>query len=453
MTTRSDRTNGHTNAHRLPLEGIRVAAVTVVWAGPHVTQVLAEWGAEVIRVEPMNRVQPYSRLSLQRQSPEVQKIQAANGVTFSLTPDLDPGPDPWNRGAAFNAHARNKKAMTADITSPEGRETFLKLVEVSDVVVENNVPITIEKAGITYEDLRERNPNIIMLRMPAFGLSGPYKNFRGFGTHVEGMIGHHLLRSYEDLSPEHTGDAFTADAIAGVLGAFAVTSALRYRDRTGKGQQIEMPLAEAFLPILGEWILDYTLNGRVAASQGNRHGSHSPHGAYPAAGDDQWIAIDVATDEEFTALTRVLEAPALTDDDRFSSSESRHEHRHELDAALGEYTKSWDKFELFHALQAARVIAGPVMSELDALASPQLEARQWFKELTQQGVGTHKHPGILFKMEDTPNELRTPPPLLGEHNEEVYLDLLGYSRAEYEALIAQGLVGTTYPPELLGAAP
>jgi crotonobetainyl-CoA:carnitine CoA-transferase CaiB-like acyl-CoA transferase len=439
--------------HRLPLEGIRIAAVTVVWAGPHVTQLLAEWGAEVIRVEPMNRVQPYSRLSLQRQSLEVQQIQAQAGVTYSLTPDLDPGPDPWNRGAAFNAHARNKKAITADITSPEGRETFLKLIEVSDVMIENNVPITIEKAGITYEEIRKRNPQIIMLRMPAFGLSGPYKNFRGFGTHVEGMIGHHLLRSYEDLSPEHTGDAFTADAIAGVLGAFAVTSALRYRDRTGKGQQIEMPLAEAFLPILGEWILDYTLNGRISASQGNRHRSRSPHGAYPCAGDDQWIAIDVGTNKEFTALTGLLEAAALASDDRFSSNESRHEHRHELDTALGEYTRSWDKFELFHALQAARVIAGPVMSELDALASPQLEAREWFNELTQQGVGTHKHPGILFKMDDTPNRLRTPPPLLGEHNEEIYLDLLGYTRETYEALIAKGLVGTTYPPEVLESAP
>jgi crotonobetainyl-CoA:carnitine CoA-transferase CaiB-like acyl-CoA transferase len=441
------------NPHRLPLEGVRVAAVTVVWAGPHVTQLLAEWGAEVIRVEPVNRIQPYSRLSLQRHLPEVQRIQAEAGVTLSLTPDLDPGPDPWNRGASFNSHARNKKAMTADITSPEGRETFLKLIEVCDVMVENNVPITIEKAGLTYEDLRQRNPNIIMLRMPAFGLSGPYKNFRGFGTHVEGMIGHHLLRSYEDLSPEHTGDAYTADAIAGVLGAFAVTSALRYRDRTGKGQQIEMPLAEAFLPILGEWILDYTLNGRVAAPQGNRHGSHSPHGAYPCAGDDQWIAIDVATDQEFTALAGVLEADALTSDGRFSSPERRHEHRHELDAVLGEYIRSWNKFELFHTLQTAAVIAGPLMSELDALASPQLEARQWFTELTQQDVGTHKHPGLLFKMDNTPNPLRTPPPRLGEHNEEIYLDLLGYSREQYEELIAKGLVGTTYPPELLADAP
>jgi crotonobetainyl-CoA:carnitine CoA-transferase CaiB-like acyl-CoA transferase len=436
-------------AHRLPLEGVRVAAVTVVWAGPHVTQLLAEWGAEVVRVEPMNRVQPYSRLSLQRLSPEVQRIQAENGVTFSLTPDLDPGPDPWNRGSSFNAHARNKKSMTCDITSPEGHATFLRLIEHCDVLVENNVPITIERAGITYEQLREVNPKLIMLRMPAFGLTGPYKNFRGFGTHVEGMIGHHLLRSYEDLGPEYTGDAFTADAIAGVLGAFAVTAALRHRHRTGQGQQIEMPLAEAFLPILGEWILDYTFNGRVAPPQGNRHRSHAPHGAYPAAGDDQWIAIDVATDAEFHALARVLEADALGSDYHFQTAASRLEHRHELDQALGDCTRSWDKFELFHALQAAGVVAGPVMSELDALASPQLEVREWFNELTQEGVGTHRHPGLLFKMEETPNRLRTPPPRLGEHNEEIYLDLLGYTAEEYQALIDQGLVGTTYPESLL----
>jgi crotonobetainyl-CoA:carnitine CoA-transferase CaiB-like acyl-CoA transferase len=439
---------GGDDQHALPLAGVRVAGVTVVWAGPHVTQLLAEWGAEVIRVEPMNRVQPYSRLSLQRQSAEVQRISAERGVTYSLTPDLDPGPDPWNRAGAFNAHARNKRSMTCDITSPEGHESFLRLIEQCDVLVENNVPETIERAQITYEELREVNPRLIMLRMPAFGLTGPYKNFRGFGTHVEGMIGHHLLRSYEDLGPEYTGDAFTADAIAGVMGAFAVTAALRHRERTGEGQLIEMPLAEAFLPILGEWILDYTYNGRVAPPQGNRHPTHAPHGIYPSSGDDNWIAIDVETEEEFLALNRVL-GSTLHEDERFASNASRMDHRRELDAALGELTASWDKFDLFHTLQQAGVIAGPVMDELDALASAQLEARGWFESVTQPGVGTHMHPGLLFKMDGTPNWIRRPPPALGEANEYVYLDLLGYSREEYEGLIAKGLVGTRYPDSLL----
>jgi len=437
---------------KLPLEGVRVAGVTVVWAGPHVTQLLAEWGADVIRVEPMNRIQPYSRLSLQPQSANVQQLMAQGGLTYALTPDLDPGPDPWNRSAAFNSHARNKRSMTCDITSPDGHAAFLKLIENVDVLVENNVPVTIEKAHITYEELRAVNPRLIMLRMPAFGLDGPYKNFRGFGTHVEGMIGHHHLRSYEDLGPEYTGDAYTADAIAGVMGAFAVTAALRHRERTGEGQLIEMPLAEAFLPVLGEWILEYTYNDRVAPSQGNSHPTHAPHGVYPTSGKRQFIAIDVPTDTEFQALNTVLNA-TLHEDDRFATNAARMEHRGALDQALSALTASHDKFELFHTLQAASVIAGPLMDELEALASPQLEARGWFEELTQSGVGTHQHPGILFKMANTPNHVRRAPPALGEDNEDIYLDLLGFSRDQYDALIEAGLVGTTYPDDLLRSAP
>lgn len=433
----------------LPLEGIRIAEVTVVWAGPHVTQLLGEWGADIIRVEPVNTIQPYSRGAERITSTEAARAAADLGITLAAYPDFDPGDDPWNRSPAFNSHARNKRSMTCDVMSPEGRETFLRLIEQVDVVVENNVPQTVERANLTYEVLREVNPQIIVLRMPAFGLDGPYKNYRGFGTHVEGMIGHHLLRSYPDGTPDEMGDAFTADAIAGVMGAFAVTSALRHRARTGQGQQIEMPLAEAFLPILGEWILDYTMNGRVAGPQGSRHRSHAPHGVYPVAGENRWIAIDVATDEEFEALCAVLDARELLHDPRFATTFTRHRHRDELDQALATLTAPWDREELFHRLQEAGVCAGPVHDELDCLASPHLAERGFFEELEMPGVGRHVYPGIMTRWQETPNQIRRPPPLLGEHNEEIYLDLLGYSREEYDALVARGFIGTTYPEELL----
>jgi crotonobetainyl-CoA:carnitine CoA-transferase CaiB-like acyl-CoA transferase len=210
-----------------------------------------------------------------------------------------------------------------------------------------------------------------------------------------------------------------------------------------------MPLSEGFLPVLGEWILDYTMNGRVAPPQGNSHPSHAPHDIFPCAGDDQWIAIDVATDEEFTALCDVLGAAELASDERLATQGSRWQHRDVLDASLAELTRPRDKTELFHALQSAGVIAGPLMTELDALASPQLEARDWFEEITREDLGTHRYPGLLFKMRNTPNHVRRPPPKLGEHNEEVYLDMLGYSREEYDALVAKGLVGTTYDPAVL----
>lgn len=438
-------------AHRLPLEGVRIADITVVWAGPHVTQLLGEWGADVIRVEPVTTIQPYSR-GAERISTEAQyRGLGATGVTMGIPPDFKPGEDPWNRSPSFNAHARNKRSMACDIRLPEGREAFLRLIEKCDVLIENNVPETIERANITYEVLREVNPNLIMLRMPAYGLNGPYKNYRGFGTHVEGMIGHHLIRTYDDGTPDEMGDAFTADAVAGVMGAWAVTAALRHRARTGQGQQIEMPLAESFLPVIGEYIMDYTMNRRPTGPQGNRHPSHAPHGIYPTAGEDQWIAIDVASDEEFGALCGVIGAHALARDERFRTGGDRIEHRSELDAALGEVTRGYNNEELFHALQDVHVAAGPVHDDLVALRSPQLEARGFFEEVTMEGVGTHRYPGIFTKWANTPNWIRTPPVKLGENNEEIYLDLLGYSRQEYDDLCARGLVGKTYTPEVLKA--
>ncbi|MFN8638108.1 MAG: CoA transferase [Dehalococcoidia bacterium] len=434
---------------RLPLEGVRIADVTVVWAGPHVTQLLGEWGAEIIRVEPMNRIQPYSRGADSQITKEQAEAMGKAGQPTGSYPDFDPGTDRWNRNAGFNAHARNKKSMACDFTTPEGREAFTRLLKVSDCFIENNVPVTIERAGFTWETAKEINPRLIVLRMPAFGLSGPYKNFRAFGTHVEGMIGHHLIRGYPEAGPDYTGEAFTADAMAGVLGALSIVMALRHRERTGRGQQIEMPLAESFLPVLGEFIMDYTMNGRVTEPQGNRHPSHAPHGVYPTAGDDQWIAIDVDSDAMFEALCRSLGNPALAEDERFRGQLERWKHRDALDREVGALTRPHTKDALFHQLQAAGVCAAPVNNEVEALADPQLNARDWFKSIDMPTVGTHRYPGYLFKMERTPDEVRLPPPRLGEHNEEIYLDLLGFSREEYQAMIDKGIVGTTYPPEVL----
>ena len=405
---------------RLPLEGVRVAAITVVWAGPYVTQVLGEWGADIVRVEPVNRIQPYSRGGEAVLTEAQGRAFAEQGMLRSAYPDFRPGEDPWNRSPGFNAHARNKRSMACDVMSPEGRAAFLRLIEHCDVFVENNVPETIERAGLTYEALQEVNPRLIVLRMPAYGLDGPYKNYRAFGTHVEGMIGHHLIRSYPDQTPDATGDAFTADAFASVMGAFAVTAALRHRERTGIGQQIEMPLAEAFLPALGEYILDYTMNGRVTGQLGNSHASHAPHGVYPTAGDDRWIAIDVASDEEFAALCDVLVAPELASDARFAEAPTRWANADDLDGAL---------------------------------ASEQLAARDWFEEIDYPGVGKHRYPGLLFRMQNTPNAVRTPPPKLGEHSREIYLDLLGYSEEEYADLEARGFVGEGYAPGVIPQRP
>ena len=437
----------------LPLEGVRVADVTVVWAGPYVTQLLAEWGAEVIRVEPRTRVQPMTRGADRIATRESVMAQAQAGITLGAFPDFEPGDDPWNRNASFNSHARNKLSANADFSTEEGRELFLRLIEHCDVMVENNVPETIEKANLTYDVLRERNPGLIMLRMPAFGLSGPYKNYRAFGTHIEGMIGHHYVRGYPNGGPEESGDVFTGDAVAGIQGALAVTMALRHRQKTGEGQMIELSQAENFLPMLGDFILDYTANGRVTPPQGNQHQSHAPHNAYPCRGEDRWIAIDCDSDDAWEAICEVLGAEDLLAEDRFATAPRRFTHRDALDAELAALTRDRDARALFWELQAAGVIAGVVQDEADLANCPQLADRGFFEELTREGLGTHRYPGLIFRMANTPNSLRRHPVRIGEDNEYVYREVMGFSEAEYQAALDSGQVGEDYAEGVLPPRP
>jgi crotonobetainyl-CoA:carnitine CoA-transferase CaiB-like acyl-CoA transferase len=430
---------------RLPLEGIRVVDVTVVWAGPHCTQLLAEWGAEVIRVEPLQHIQPSTRGGEVQITQEMVDNNASARIPLYSYPGRQVEPRPFNRSPAFNSHARNKKSMTVDVTTPEGLDVFHRLVAVSDVFVENNVPETIEKAQIRYEDLVDSNPRLIMLRMPAYGLNGPFKNYRSFGTHMEGMTGHHHLRSYPNQDPSMTGDAFTADAAGGVVGALAVMMALRHRRRTGKGQLIELAQAENFMGYLGEIVLDTSMNGRAWPSQGNQHPTHAPHNVYPCLGDDRWIAIDVGTDAEWTRLRATMGDPAWADDARFGDQLARWRHRDALDRHLAAWTAEQEPFELWRRLVDAGVTAGPVQNEADAFACPQLNDRGFFEELDHPEFGPYRYPGLTFRMSQTPNHLRRHPVLLGEDNDYVYREILGISDEEYAELDRLGHIGMDYP--------
>jgi crotonobetainyl-CoA:carnitine CoA-transferase CaiB-like acyl-CoA transferase len=432
----------------LPLAGLRIAEITVVWAGPHVTQLLAEWGAEVIRVEPANKPQPYTRGMENVPSRAQANALAARGVPTRLLAN-DPGSDPWNRNASFNSHARHKRSMTCDIMTPEGHEALLRLLAHCDVLVENNVPETMDKAHIRWEELHALNPRLIMLRMPAFALDGPYRNYRAFGLHVEALIGHTHLRGYPGESPELLSESLASDGLAGVQGAVAVLMALRHRERTGEGQLIEMPLTEGFLPSLGEFIMEYSMNGRDTPTQGNRHRWHAPHNVYPCCGADNWIAIDVGTEAEFAALCQALGAVHLLEDARFHSARARLEHVEALDHALAALTRGHDKEHLFHTLQAVGVCAAPVRNALEVLADPQLNARDFFVALpTADEQRLYRYPGLMFRMLRTPNTLHAGPVRLGEHNCEIYCDMLGYTPEQLATLEQKGLVGTTYPREI-----
>ncbi|MBI2857136.1 MAG: CoA transferase [Chloroflexi bacterium] len=418
--------------------------LTVVWAGPYATMQLADWGAEVIRIE-STRHFPATGTRGPVAHPSKAMVLASLGSGY---PDNEAGNRPWNRNAVFNAHARNKLSMTVDLTRPEGQEVLDKLVQISDGLIENNAPASMDGLGITWERLSKINPRLIMLRMPAFGLDGPYRDHRMWGNHVEALLGHFLLRAYpnEDLNRSPIG--IPSDPASGLGAAIGFLAALRYRRRTGAGTLVEVALAENFLNFLGDFLMDYNMNGRVAAQLGNDHPYFAPHNVYPCAGDDRWITIACRNDEEWRALRAVLGDPDKLSDPRFHDAVSRWHGRQTLDVLLAEETHTWDARQLMTRLQSVRVPAGVVLNEKDALEDPHLRARGFFERLTHPEAGTFDYVGPLFRMKETPNPLRRYAPRLGEDNEYVYKTLLGFSPEQYHHFEEIGHIGMDYDPSI-----
>ena len=429
---------------KLPLEGVRVLDMTVVWAGPYCTTLLADLGAEVIRVESIQIFGPPTRGSSARPS----KFAIENMPPFiGGMPDRDPMDRPWNRYPLFNAHARNKRSVTVDLLRPEGQEIFDKLVAVSDVLVENNPTETMTKLGISYERLKAINPRFIMLRMPAYGNDGPYQNHRSLGIHIEGVIGHSLLRGYTDLDTSSNTQVYMADAAAGVGGAFAVACALNHRRRTGEGQWIELSQAENAIPFLGEAFMDYAMNGRSQTTLGNRHPT-ALQGVYPCAprgdGDDDWLAITIFDDRDWELFVQAIGNPSWTSDAEFATHESRRANHDALDERISSWTSNIGHIEAMSLLQTHGVAAGAVLNQRDASNDPHLQAREMFEQARQRDVGTHMYPRAPFKMSESDVRIRRGPVRLGQDNEYVYKTLLGLSDAEYDALVEAGHIGEEY---------
>jgi len=432
---------------RLPLEGIRVVDITVIYAGPFATMNLADWGAEVIRVESIKHFQVLTRGGMARPPQEIVSNPVRTGGLATYC-KRDVSFRPWNRWTLFNAHARNKLSCTMDLTQPKGKELFKNLIEVSDVFPESNAPHVTENLGLTYDVLKAVNPKLIMLSMPGFGSYGPYKYYRSLGVHQECFIGHTFLRGYPDSDPSTTTTLYHADEAAGATAALAVLMALYYRNRTGKGQFIDMAQAEATMPHLGEAIMDYTMNKRVQTSSGNRLPGAAPCGCYQCQDEDRWINITVTSDEEWEGLCRAMHNPEWTKDEKFSDSLSREKNQDEMDKYIQEWTKKYNHYDLMHILQNEGVPAGPVIFEDDAYTDPHLKERGFFEEMHHEECGTHLYPGLSWRMSKTPNRLRLPPVRLGEHNEYVYKQILKISDKEYEELEKEGHIGMDYVPEI-----
>lgn len=423
----------------LPLSGIRVLDLTIVWAGPFATQMLADMGAEVIRVESLQRPDVNTRGSLHMPPQLLEK-----GPWGANYPNRQAGERPWDRSSAYNLHSRNKLSMTVDWERTRGMEIFRRLFARSDVLVDNNAAATLEKLGITYETLSPLNPGIIWVSLPAYGMSGPYKYHKGYGANVEAIVGHTWLRGYTDSDPTTTYPVYHADAAAASSACFATQAALWYRRRTGKGQRIDLSQAENMAHHLSQAVMDYSLNGRSQSTLGNGHPWMAPHDIFPCDGDDRWVAIAIDGDRAWARLCGAIGRPELVDDERFATVIARRANAGALREEIGAWTRRRTPIEAMKALQEVGVCAGAVHLTSEVLRDPCLAARGFFERVDVPYVGEYPWAGPQAKFSATPLRIRRYAPRLGEDNEYVYREVLGIDDEEYAELVREEHIGDTY---------
>lgn len=400
---------------RRPLEGIRVADFTWVWAGPFCTLQLAHLGAEVIRVETASRV----------------------CVTRMLPPWPDGQPG-VNRSGYFNQYNQGKKSLSLNLKDERALEVARDLVRHSDVVVENFAAGVMQRLGLGWEVCRTLRPDVIMIALSGYGATGPESEYVSYGPAQVPLSGFSSLTGYPDWRPMHVGISY-GDPTGGLHGAVAVLAALLHRRRTGEGQYIDLSQWEGTMALLPEGILEYTMNGTTPGRHGNHDPMWSPHAVYRCAGDDRWVSIVATNEEEWRAIAATID-PALAADPRFVDAPSRKRNEAALDEAIGAWCASRPPEEASRLLQAAGVAACTVNNARDLDEDPHLAARGYFVELPHPEVGVRRHAGIPYRLHGSPLEVRRAAPCLGEDTEQVLRDVLGYDEARIASLREAGLL-------------
>lgn len=395
---------------RLPLEGIRVADLTWIIAGPYGTYLLARMGAEVIKIE---GVEPIEHI---RENPPF-----ADGVR---------GP---NRSGFFNTLNAGKKSVSLQLRDAEQARLAKEVIARSDVVIEAFSYGTIEKLGLGYEALRRIKPDLIMISCSGFGREGRDRSLRAFMGTVHAYTGLNSVNGYSGGPPKPAGGTW-ADYVTGVAIVFATLAALRHRNRTGCGQYIDLAMADVVLSTMGVPFMDYFLNDRVGGPQGNASPTAAPNNVYRCRGDDAWVAISIETDEQWSALCQVVGDDTLR---AYRTPEDRRAHLNQIDARISAWTRARTPLEATEALQQAGVPAGPSSSAGDLLAQPQLRARGFFIAPDHPETGPREIPNLPWRFASLPDIPCAPAPLLGQHNEEVLLGLLGCPREQIDAINAK----------------
>jgi crotonobetainyl-CoA:carnitine CoA-transferase CaiB-like acyl-CoA transferase len=414
-----------TTAHDgLPLAGLCVLDLTAWWAGPAASHMLATFGATVIHVESTGRMDG---------------MRTVGGVVAGHY-------DQWWEACPHFMHANsNKLGITLDLDKPKGRDLIEKLIRKSDAILENFTPRVLENFGLTWERVKALNQNTILMRMPAFGLSGPWRDHTGFAQTMEQLSGLAWVTGHSDDQPRIPRGP--CDPVAGMHSAFALLVALAERAASGRGHHVESTMVESALNIAVEQVVEWSAYGRLVQREGNRSPLAAPQGLYPCAdgqpGMEKWLALSIATDRQWRALRSLLGDPTWARDAALDTREGRRKNHDAIDARLREWSRTRERAGLVTELQALDIPASEVADPCRLLeTNPQFRARGYFETPDHPIVGRMPLPSMPFRYASVDHWLQTPAPTIGQHNQRVLQGMLGVSLDELLDLEAEGVIGT-----------
>jgi benzylsuccinate CoA-transferase BbsF subunit len=399
-----------------PLKGIRVVEFTSAWAGPYATCLLGFLGAEVIKVESRQRPDHSRNLSF------------TTGKKFETLDESE----------VFNNLNLNKLSVSLNLKKPRAVDIAKKLIAISDVVMENMRPGVIPRLGLGYDIARELKPDIIYLSSSACGQTGPDREYVGYAPTFAALSGLPHITGYPDWPPSNFMGSI--DLRSACTSAFAVLAALYYREQTGEGQYVDLASQEAIAAFAGDIFMDYVMNDRVQVRKGNKDDVMAPHNCYRCKGDDKWISIVVATEEEWIQLCHAMGKSELITDERFRDLPSRKANEEEIDRIITAWTIDRDYYEVMAGLQEVGVAATPSLSSEALFTDPHLKERGVFRQVDHPVIGKNWVIGPPWRLTETPAQFRSPGPLLGQHTDEIFKDYLGMSLSEIEILKAEKVI-------------
>jgi crotonobetainyl-CoA:carnitine CoA-transferase CaiB-like acyl-CoA transferase len=400
-----------------PLAGLRVVEVTNNWAGPACGRHLADLGADVLKVEWATR--------------------PATRALFWPGPTQDQQRQGHHRAMYFNEMNRNKRGVVIDLSKPAGRDVFLELIADTDVLIENNSARVMPNLDLAWDTLSAVNPRLVMVSMSGYGASGPRRDWVAYGSNIETTSGLTSTTGYPDGEMSRT-TLFYADPVSGIHGAVAVMAALEHRHRTGQGQWIEMSLNECGAAFCCEALTSYRATGEVRSPSGNRDPRFAPHGVYPCAGADFWVAIAVQSDEDWLALARAMGRDDLAGDKGLATLEGRQARHDELDREIAVWTSGLEQYEVAWELQRRGVSAAPVLANWQILPDPHLRQRGAYMDVEFPVVGVYPTTTWPWHFSRTPAAITRPAPLFAEHNREILAEA-GLSEQRIADLYAEGI--------------